>query len=383
FEDQKLKDAAQSIVDVVEINNVEIDLGDELKWHGGREFSLEHAGDFDVVIDLTSDANYSIILATVIANNRADKAPFVEAVNKYIADGSIAELKALIDATRINELIAAMKAANGKSFSAMVDKMGYTGIDKAALVELEGKYSFVLDTLYKLLIKLDVTGTTTKLGSFASANYGEYEIAKKAFNVTGKLTVKLFSNEPVIVKVTPQVIDGINYGFTLDETKGILVVDTEINGITVDELKQVVTYTTLFADTKNLIVEDEYLVENEDSEKVLVNGAKFTITAENDYGKATREYTLIVLGDTNSNGIIESGDAYRIFRTFMYEHGEAEKLDREMTENEILAGNTNWDDEGELDSGDCVKILSKWFKETDDSATYKTSLKNQIISVII
>ena len=282
-----------------------------------------------------------------------------------------------------NELIAAMKAANGKSFSAMVDKMGYTGIDKAALVELEGKYSFVLDTLYKLLIKLDVTGTTTKLGSFASANYGEYEIAKKAFNVTGKLTVKLFSNEPVIVKVTPQVIDGINYGFTLDETKGILVVDTEINGITVDELKQVVTYTTLFADTKNLIVEDEYLVENEDSEKVLVNGAKFTITAENDYGKATREYTLIVLGDTNSNGTIESGDAYRIFRTFMYEHGEAEKLDREMTENEILAGNTNWDDEGELDSGDCVKILSKWFKETDDSATYKTSLKNQTISVII
>lgn len=383
FEDEKMVEMTNSIIDVVEVTTAEVTLGDEIVWNGGKNFSLDHSGKFDVTLDLTSDVNYSIILTTILANNQTDKTEYVDAVNKYIAEGKVGDIKERIDKTRINELVAALKNASGKSFAAMVDNMGYTGVDEETLVELESKYSFVLDTLYKLLIKLDVTGTSTKLSSYDEGT--EYTISKTAYGVDGTVRVKLFSADPEITKLVPNyayVGDGKQiYRFYLDETDksygtdGLLILDTRIDGVTVEELENFFGFDAINYDNKYLTVDEAYISTVElvqgNERDVIVSGAQFTIVAENNSGaKDTRTYTLIILGDTSSSGTIEVGDATIICRHAMEGF--------ELTAEQLIAGDANMDRAEEPEVGDCVQICKKWVSESTDpaEAEYVSSMDN-------
>lgn len=379
--DDNLKDKAAELAEILVINKAEITLGDQIGYNGNYDFTLDHSGEFDVALDLSGDTNYSIVIATILGHNAADKAPWTAAVDQLTSTGSIAGIKALVDRTTVAQLISALKAANGKSFAAMVNAMGYADTARANEVKaLEAKYSMVLDVLYKVVAKSGITGGSTKLGAWADANdYGAYTTEQAAYGVTAKVSLKLFSNKPVIVKATPslQGVEDKFYGFKLDETTRTLFVDTDINGITLADLAQMFDFSTYYADTTSLTADAEAFNRNNLGEDVLVNGAQFTIKAVNAFGEDTRTYTLVILGDTNSDGMINSGDATRIFKTWMHEFGGGAALSRPMTELEIYAGNTNADDV--LSSGDCVKIMVKWLFETADQGTYTTSLRNEVI----
>ena len=378
--EEQLDALLTAIGEVVTINAAKVDLPDELTYSGGKSLSSfgisrdDFGGEIDVVVDFTKDTNYAIILAAVLAN-AGDKAAYSSAVNNLIDNGSQAELKSLIDKTTVAGLIDALEKANGKSFAAM---LGALNINDAARVEeiktLEAKYSDILKAIYLVFDYVDLTGPATKLGS-VETEFGVYYKEAKKYNIDGKATVKLFTNKAEIVSVTP-VIDMAGdafYGFQFDEKENLLIVDTVVEGITEADLKALVQYTVNEATTDHsLTVAAEDLKDGK-----VINGAKLTIRAWNDISEDEREYTVIVLGDTNSSGKIEVGDATRIAR---HKLGQ---LTTPMTDVQLLAADTNMD--GDINVGDPVKISVKWMCATSDEYLvtypdgYNTALTNKII----
>ena len=358
LEDEAMKELAAAIGEVLVVNKAGITLGEKVVYNGGTSFSLEHSGEFDVAIDFSKDANYSIAILTLLANNAANKAPYTAAVNAFIEKASIAEMKKLVDNATFAQYIAAFKAANGKDFAAMVDAMGYA--DSARVEEikaLEGRYSLALDLLYKVLSKVGITGPATKLGAFASnTDFGAYSIEGSKFGVTAKLALKIFSNKPEVIKLIPSIqgheeyVNGY-YVIENDET-GYVVLDVAAEGITVNQFANFIKVDALFAEKVTVNLADGATAKNLEGADVVVNGAQFTVVAENAGGRDEKSYTVIILGDTNSNGRVESGDATRIKQDYL-----GKDMDRALTDLERFAGDVNWNDR--LESGDASQIQVK------------------------
>ena len=358
LEDDAMKELAAAVGDVLVINKAGITLGEKVVYNGGTSFSLDHAGEFDIAIDFSKDANYSIAILTLLANNAADKAPYTDAVNAFIKNASIAEMKALIDNATFAQYIAAFKAANGKNFAAMVDAMGYADSARVEdIKELEEKYSLGLDLLYKVLAKSGITGPSTKLGAFASkTDFGAYSVEGSKWGIDAKLALKIFSDKPEVVKLIPSIqgheayVNG--YRVIENEETGYLVLDVAAEGITVNQFTNFVKVDALFAEKVTINLADGATAKNLDGADVIVNGAQFTVVAENAGGRDEKSYTVIILGDTNSNGRTESGDATRIKQDYL---GKA--MDRALTDLERYAGDVNLNDR--LESGDASQIQVK------------------------
>ena len=142
-----------------------------------------------------------------------------------------------------------------------------------------------------------------------------------------------------------------------------IYLDTNPNGLSAANFKSLVTFATTNADTVT------YEIKNNGSTlgtgALVPTGAKVTVTASNaSGGSATVTYTVIILGDTNCNGRIESGDVTRIWL-----HYAGIKT---MTGDALLAADTNRN--GRVESGDAVNISAK-YAYTWDEKSYKSSLR--------
>lgn len=134
-------------------------------------------------------------------------------------------------------------------------------------------------------------------------------------------------------------------GTKIDLTNDTLVVDTQIAGLTVAEFKQL-----LKLQAENADVIDIEIAGLSDSDLV-ANGSKLKATARRNGTDEVDvvEYDVIVLGDLNCNGRIESGDAVKISQMLV---GEIE-----FNEVQKLAADTNCN--GRTDIGDATIIASK------------------------
>lgn len=154
----------------------------------------------------------------------------------------------------------------------------------------------------------------------------------------------------VIVNAPENVIDG----YKIDAEKGYIFLDVDpFNGITPAQLKE---YLTVMA------INAEEVIYNVDAtvEGRVVNGATLTVVAKNHDKQATKQYTIIIMGDTNCNGVTDSGDAVLMMQHYLYGAVLAEpvKLAADMNQN------------GEIDAGDAVKNATKytlWEENTYES----------------
>ena len=142
-----------------------------------------------------------------------------------------------------------------------------------------------------------------------------------------------------------------------------IYLDTNPNGLSAATFKSLVTFATTNADTVT------YEIKNNGSTlgtgALVPTGAKVTVTASNaSGGSATVTYTVIILGDTNCNGRIESADATRIAL-----HYAGVKT---MTGDAFLAADANRN--GKTESGDAVKIAVKYAYAWNDKS-YASSLR--------
>jgi hypothetical protein len=152
------------------------------------------------------------------------------------------------------------------------------------------------------------------------------------------------------------------YGFAVDYESKRIYIDTVKTGLTIDQFVQQIEVPVFHdADNKAEIVvsyQDKIL---NDAELVRTE-AKAALTAENENGKATVVYDVIVIGDVNRNGEIDSGDAALIQRYFF----------KEVKLTELQADAADTKRSGEIESGDAVKNQVKY----NDAANYQSNLHN-------
>ncbi len=183
---------------ITSFEELKIDIQDAS--YGKDGLNVDGAAIADVVLDLSVDENYPIILAAILAENEigAERQKWIDAILDYQTSSSSTALKAMLDAASAADLMAALEKTGSMKFSAILSDLGLSAPDAN---ELESKYTIVRKVVGKALDYLNKTGPSKTLGSLAvSGQYATYSYSiEKSSDVYAKATLKLFAEEKAIV----------------------------------------------------------------------------------------------------------------------------------------------------------------------------------------
>ena len=150
--------------------------GDDVRFNADVDVNLK------AKLDVRDDINYVILPAMIVANSLpsgdALKAELVNGIKAYLYDEDQDALKAAVESVSSQQLIAALKALNGKPiFMAQAKQLGLNlTIDDP--VEA-GKMSAYGDILYMIGRAADLAGINGSSGTMAglkTENYGSYQL---------------------------------------------------------------------------------------------------------------------------------------------------------------------------------------------------------------
>lgn len=222
------------------------------------------------------------------------------------------------------------------------------GADKA---DLAGHKITLADKNAKLTIDADITDSVVSGSEWSEVNDtpdGENHV----------YTLKPYDPEildPTIGSddfIKGSKIDKDNKYIIIDVVDPASITDNKLAGygITVDKFNTVVDFETLHASEENYKL---YIKGTEAAAGALVpNGAQVVVTATNPDSDVTAEvtYTVVVIGDVNCNGRIDSGDAGLMMRHF-FGHTTLEGY-------RLIAADVNHNDR--VDAGDASKNQVKY-----------------------
>lgn len=359
----------QAVIDLLEdlgkIVDAEFDFNLEDINYADRVVSVTGGASASVVIDTKGDHGYAVALAILLANDQKNNTAIVEALESYFNENRVAPLKKIIDNTTVAQLFSAVKEINrSTNFAAMASKLGLNPEHTVRSVQIMEIYRNFFVAASKALRALDVTGPSVKLSNFATeGESGAYDLTKTldragTIKVLGydvelavSLKLVLFNVEPsfdgYIVEVKPN--DNI-YGSKVDAENMQIILDAKADGLTVEELKEILTHSASNADRIDMNVDAADLVDGK-----VVNGATVEFVASNNSTSIvdTVTYTVIILGDVNSDGKNNVADAVALMRHVMKEHD----LTQAVGEYALLAADTNCD--LGLNVADAVMIMRK------------------------
>lgn len=333
--------------------------------YADRVLSVDGSASADVVIDTKGNHDYAVALLTLLAADRKDNAAIIEAIEVFYAQNKVAPMKAIVDNTTIAQLLSAVKNINrGTNFAAMVANLGLDDVVTVNVIEMMNHYRPVILVAAKALNALEVTGPNTKLSAFATEGEdGTYDLSKalkragtiKVFGynlaVEGSLVVKLFVLEPELVDGDVNIAEDKNiFGAKVDEENKLIYLDTDAQGITAELFAQLITHGAINADKVEAVFDAADLKNNK-----VVNGATVEFIASNNSTSVvdTETYTVIIMGDVNSDGINDVGDSVALMYHCMKEHDLTEKIGAYA----LLAADMNFA-QG-VDVADAVLIMRK------------------------
>jgi len=359
----------------VEFNGIIFNGGKPTTLAGLQEsFTVDASGYADIEIDMTKDDNYAIILGVVLANDVTGtlRTELIAGIEELLTYGATNSLKEAVNKVTVAQLCAALKAAANTDFATLASDLG---IDAGvAAAELEAVFEDVLDLAGMILAKLDITGPGATFGSReVNGQYGVYRVDKENWNKMklAALTVNLFREtdpviDPEIVDVTVSTNAAIA-GFYVDGN--MIYVDGHYDGITVDQLLASLNFVIRDHDAYGYTSYTGTAV-GLGGELLVATGFKLTVKATNNTGGEDEEtYVVIVMGDTNCDGLNDSGDAVKIRKYFM-NHAAMIPGNSELSGYALKAAKIN--DDTDIDSGDAVKIRSKWLITWDNGAYVST-----------
>lgn len=339
----------------------------ELKdiFYADRVISVEGSASADIVINTKGNHDYTVALLTLLAADRKDNAAIIKAIEIYYAENRVAPMKDIVDNTTIAQLFGAFKNVNrSTNFAAMVAKLGLDKVVAVDVIELMNDYRPVILVAAKALNALEITGPNTKLSAFATeGENGAYDLSKalkkagtiKVFGydlaVEGSLKVVLFALEPELIDGNVNISKNENiFASKVDEENKLIYLDAIADGITADQFAQLITHGAINADRIEVKFDAEDLKNNK-----VVNGATVEFIASNNISSVvdTDTYTVIILGDVNSDGMNDVGDTVALMCHCMKEYDLAEKIG----EYALLAADMNFA-QG-LDVADAVMIMRK------------------------
>ena len=286
----------------------------------------------------------------------------------------------------------------------VVDKDGkvlYKGGDINAVFE-NAKAGSTVTVTDDVKLEKDVTlGTKLTLNGAAHIEFGKYSVILSDKNAelvsdteikdhvksasiysgvseTGKYVYKLQAYTPEILSAGLSTESTNILGFEFNMSEGVLILDIldpesktnrthAGNGITADELLKCLDYNTEYAGqiTASLTSDGKKL----SGTSLVPTGARLTVTASNpdSISVSTLACTIVILGDVNKNGRIDSGDAKLMIDHYMGK--------RKLTGDALTAADVNRN--GRVDSGDAVKNTIKYSSPSDYTTALNKSRKKQ------
>ncbi len=211
-EKKALAELCGKFAEIVKKADIEVGLSDIDYKNGGIAVSGAFAK-ADIEIDMSGDINYPLVFAMVVAYG-SDDADLKAAVKAYLADTNPkvrarvylanAErnqeiLKDAVDSITTAQLIAAVKAVNGKTFAEVLEGLGMNVDDVADAQALEKVYHDFLSVAYRVASLVTdyfgITGGRQTLGGVEDS-YGVYGGSHvgthKGVSVNAILSLKLF-----------------------------------------------------------------------------------------------------------------------------------------------------------------------------------------------
>ncbi|MBO5023892.1 MAG: dockerin type I repeat-containing protein [Clostridia bacterium] len=368
-EDEKteLAKLCEGLANTVTVNDLYINVTD-VNYNDG--FDLEYDASADIEVDFSSNHDYAALIGTAVAYAMPEgtaKDALVKALTVYFesANGDIEALAAAIDNVTAAQFVAAIKALSSTTCEAMLTKLGLTSAD---VVELEAVYGDLIDIAGVVLTKLDITGPATKLSALkVSGTEYEYAFTRenvKGYNVDIALKLTLFSEAGDIVIEEPVIDLGVSSDIVAgwEVANDTIFVDITPAGWSVDDVTHII-FNAPGAD--KVVVSVLGRDGNEKTDGLIRNGDKVKVVASNAKGSVEAEYTVIIMGDTNADGVTNIGDAYAIAQHYT----GVKTLDTAG----LLAADLNGD--GAINVGDTYKIAIKYTSWDDNS--YDSDLENK------
>lgn len=343
-----------------------------------------------VAVDFTVNPDYAVMICTILADGLTgtNRTALVEGIKAVYAEKSTKKLEKAFNNLKVSDIITAIEnIARNDSFEAMVNNLGLKGIVADSVYELADTCSLVAKVLGAAMRKLDIDRGSRLMSSFlrdgaytadksgfarsASANlFAGYSVAVNAEITDVSVSVKLFGEieevkDPAFVEGTgtPEVkIGGLIAGAHVVAAPegGIIYIDAHVDGITVGQFLEQLTFYAENADT--ITVE----VVGTEADALVVNGATVKAVASNNESEVTDEitYTVIVLGDVNCNGTNDVTDGSQMAQYWIG--------NLEFSDVSVLAYDINQD--GSEDVADAVTLAEKWITDWED---YESHLNAQ------
>lgn len=323
-----LADMFGALADTTDID-VSVDLDHGFDSKNDKNLVFDWSAQGSIIVDLTKDPNYAVMLGVMIADglSASENADLVAAIIKFYETYSTTALKKAFNNLTTAQAIKALK--NLQKDDKFVDMVANLGLEKYVgndVAELEAIFDTVAKIAAAVLRKLPIEGGNRLLGSFMDPN-GTYGFARsdisrkffreiiKGYSIALNIEVSdILVSIDIFGEVAPEFVEGTGtpeiadhdkiVGSYIDTENKIIFIDAHYMGIKAEELLNLFTFYAKYADTITLELVGA------DAKSIVRNGTKLVATASTEDGLATSiTYTIIIVGDVNGNGRIESGDA--------------------------------------------------------------------------
>lgn len=346
-------------------SNIHVELKDI--HYADRVVSVAGSASASVVVDTKGNHDYAVALAILLAADRKDNANIIAALETYFTEGKVAPLKNVIDNTTVAQLFSAIKKLNrSTNFAALAAGLGLDSVNTIKAVELLNNYRPIIITAAKALRGLEVTGTNTKMSAYATnGEVGSYDLSKElkkagTIKVLGydvavdvSLKVTLFNVEPSFDGYQPEIsVTGPILAGKFENEQ--IILDADADGITAEQFAQLIIHGAANADKVEVKFDAEDLVNGK-----VVNGATVEFIASNSSTSVVDRvtYTVIILGDVNSDGTNSVSDSVALMLHVMKEHD----LSAVVGAHALLAADMNQSQS--LSVSDAVMIMRKCMKD--------------------
>ncbi len=160
------------------------------KVEGGFKFELGGSG--NVVVNMTSDPKYAVMLNVILADGigAPANAELVAGLKEYFENGTMDALAAAFNKIKVSQVIDAVENVyRGENLTTMLANLGLSDYDAGEAVELDAEVGAFVKLVGALLRRVNINGTATTLGALINPTTGAYTFDKE--NISRDLTVTL------------------------------------------------------------------------------------------------------------------------------------------------------------------------------------------------
>lgn len=355
---QNLANASKELGEIATVNDASVSgLGVSYTENG---LKVSGKANLDVSMNMTEKPEYTGVMAAVLAYGTTGdtQTAFIEALKTYTETKQTKLIKQAIDGLTTAEAVAALKKAN-VDFDKVLELLAAKGVDTSALGSektLENTYHAILTVLYRALNYADITGGSKKIGEFETGEYGVYDLSKTyKSRITMHLNLKLVDesdlptiSDPIVSK------DGtIVKGAKVDTQNKRIILDTCLDGITEAQFRAIISYQPQNATAEDVVLTFSKTNTYKNAERIC-NGCVVTAKAVTANGISEEVvYTVIILGDVNSDGLVKINDAAQVSRAL----SGSQQLD----DIQLLAADMTQDGALKINDGSRLAVkLDKW-----------------------